>query len=80
VIASGKTRMLPEIPRRIARALSERATDRSDLIISIWWALAAFMAGGCGGLLLIGLMLTSAENVERLALIRDTLPRELPPQ
>jgi hypothetical protein len=43
-------------------------------VISIWWALAAFMAGGCGGILLISLMRMSAEDSQRPALISDTPP------
>jgi hypothetical protein len=49
-------------------------------MISIWWALAAFVAGGCSSLLLIALMLTSAEQDERPALSYDTLPHQVPPQ
>jgi hypothetical protein len=49
-------------------------------MISIWWALAAFVAGGCSSLLLIGLMLASADDAERPALIRDTLSHQVTPQ
>jgi len=46
-------------------------------MISIWWAVAAFVTGGCSSLLLIGLMLTSADHAEP-ALIRDTLSHQAP--
>jgi hypothetical protein len=50
------------------------------LVISIWWALAAFVAGGCSSLLLIGLMITSADHADRPALICDTPSHEVPPR
>lgn len=31
-------------------------------MIPAWWSLVAFVAGGCAGLLLIGLMRTAAEH------------------
>jgi hypothetical protein len=31
-------------------------------MIAAWWSLVAFVAGGCAGLLLIGLMRTAAEQ------------------